>query len=565
MGNRRKARRRSRRAATKSPKRDTSGASGDSQGEEVERPPSQPEARARSPAPSSSGASSSSSSWAGRNIRYAIRLGVRQSADDVRTELPGFLWNPQLITEFLQDWGLPRAAEIVCLDGQTALFFAEPRHSGQGLSEADARRMGESISGGGEREWIFPGRRVKIQTDPIPIRAANRMVRDAPGINRQPQVDQERRNNDNNNAQRQMRRRRDASPASSVMTVESFASSETQSSRSYRPAGGYIRNVPKITEFGGEDATRTYTQWRYDVDLLRQLNYEEAALKFQIVQSLKGQPGNKIRQMGLEASIDEMLAEMDTLYDSVRSYDDMIRELYAVQQKPKETVGDFDTRIGHALDQIRYSHPERAAHENMDEKRREHFFGGLKDEIKNALRYLYKQQPPVAHTEMVRAAREVEGEQRNQAKTEFRREEYKKTYRSKAATPKQVTEKPTEDTSDTDSDSEERTQARAFQAMMKKQESAYKILFDRGVKKEQKGEIGKGCCYLCGSPDHRMPVCERLSEALNDVRGDQKAAGSPHWSRKTKPASRPKSSAHKAQTTKPHQEMGEASQHEPQN
>ena len=332
-----------------------------------------------------------------RNREYTVIMTVQDDTEE-GGQLPEYLWLAAMVSQMLQEWGWGEPWKVYIRDGSTALYFRHDWHMRRGLKRNEADRLAEAING--DQQWVFPGRQVRVDAHAMELNAAVEMVQEIELLESERRA--VRRSRGGTQARtpgplgspmggtpraqgRRSPRRRQPSPTPSDcsgMSGWSRSSSDTKvmvkglvkaldRGRGFGPSRGGQKNVPKIEVYDGDETSgRSYINWRYDVELLRQAGYDEGALRFQIIQSLKGEPGARARQLGMTAKIDEILHELDILCDSVTSFDDLMRELYEVRQKTKETVAEFDNRVGRAMDQIRYSHPVRYEQERVAEKRR---------------------------------------------------------------------------------------------------------------------------------------------------------------------------------------------------
>ena len=239
------------------------------------------------------------------------------------------------------------------------------------------------------------------------------------------------------------------------------------------------------------------------------------ALRYEVIRSLTGTPGDRVRGLGHQATVDQMIACLDKVYSIVATYDGLFRRVFEVFQRPKESIADYDSRMSRAFATLRCEFPERYEREEVEEKKRETFFAGLRDDMKLNIRFLTKQDPPADYDRLLRVAREMEDEaaqtrakERATMPTAVPRSTFRRpwaTAQAKQATIQEEPEEPTEEDVQSDEFDEE-TREEAAQIAMNASITAKRDFYKSrkpsdGTKKKDSG------CFHCGKEDHYIRDC----------------------------------------------------------
>jgi len=469
--------------------------------------------------------------------QYALKVSVDTCEGRA---VPADLWTPRHIREVLDLNELPEPFRLNVLDSHTFLWLCQDPRTLRGLSEMQAADMRQVL----RRVDVWHGGEVEVRMDaiPIPIQAVERLTQRDRGFTRRP-----------------ISVHSDPGPryapsTGSAVTDESDMITDIEdlaSNRSYstRRGRGFIRQVPKIATFTGDsdgDKGRSYFEWRFDVESLLEAGYEPAALRAQVIFSLKGAPGIRARQLGVSASVREIIDHLDLVYQEVRTYDELTRALYNVTQGLKETVPNYEQRLEYALARIRQAYPERCAVDHMEDCRRERFFQGLRLEIRNGIRYLYNRDPKVSYARLLTAAREAEQEGNTRAPLPPAKDQGRKpwntaTLRHQSATLQVEEEVPGQPPMWDDStesrepdggtaavgDPDDSTKAAALKYSQQASKLAERQFLD-AAKKAKNGEISKDACFRCGELGHYARECPtNVRPPLNGKGGGARKNGPP--------------------------------------
>ena len=169
---------------------------------------------------------------------------------------------------------------------------------------------------------------------------------------------------------------------------------------------------PKISIFSGDDSRPkgevTYSQWRYEVDMLRD-SYSEELLKEGVVRSVRGVASDLIRFLGPTVSLEEMLTKLDTVYGAVSSFDSLMMGFYSVMQEKGEGVRGFATRLERNLNEIHSQYPNRLPDYDREKHLKERLFHGMRKGLRDTIRFRYEI-PGTTYSSLLLSARKAETE-----------------------------------------------------------------------------------------------------------------------------------------------------------
>jgi hypothetical protein len=105
---------------------------------------------------------------------------------------------------------------------------------------------------------------------------------------------------------------------------------------------------PKINIFtgSGNKSESTYELWRYDIEcLLGDKSIYKDTIHTAIRRSLRGQAGAVVMRLGPEASIEELLHKLDSIYGNAPNRVDILKELYGAEKRNNEDVISWSCRF----------------------------------------------------------------------------------------------------------------------------------------------------------------------------------------------------------------------------
>ena len=102
--------------------------------------------------------------------------------------------------------------------------------------------------------------------------------------------------------------------------------------------------IPHIPSFNGEPKGYDYKYWKGSIEILRP-TYSETSILQAIRKSLTGQPAQIVGNMGIDCSLNQVLAALDTAYDPVFDTASAWQDFYSAKQLPKESIVEWHTRL----------------------------------------------------------------------------------------------------------------------------------------------------------------------------------------------------------------------------
>jgi len=113
-------------------------------------------------------------------------------------------------------------------------------------------------------------------------------------------------------------------------------------------------HFPKLSVYFGDEGKGdvTWPSFKFEVESLEEANtFTSEQILFGIRRSLKESAGDKIRRLGPGVSIRQVMAKLESAYGNIESKESVLRKFYSVQQKDKETVETFASRLEELFDQ----------------------------------------------------------------------------------------------------------------------------------------------------------------------------------------------------------------------
>ena len=260
--------------------------------------------------------------------------------------------------------------------------------------------------------------------------------------------------------------------------------------------------------------------------------YNPNSLRYEVLKSLTGVPGNRVRTLAEDATVNDMIMSLDELYGTIMTFGALFIRLCAVRQRLKEAVIDYDSRLARAFAILRHEFPDRYRQDHVEDKKGDLFFEGLLPDLRNALRYLTRDNPPATYRQLLQAARQQEqGEQESSkmqtaaqpvAKSTFRKPWVTTQAHQSSVTP----EEPSEVAYESDEFDAETREAAAKIAMNAGIAAKRSFYTNRRSGDNAQKKTG---CWSCGEEGHFQRECPHPK---NGTEGGRKG-GNPPQSKKT--------------------------------
>ena len=139
------------------------------------------------------------------------------------------------------------------------------------------------------------------------------------------------------------------------------------------------------------------------------LTSSPTAVNSLILRSVREPASSNVRNLGVGASIDNILTRLKTVYGNLTSFDELMRQFLNVLQSPYESVNEFVLRLEKAFAAIRDNYPLELTMVDKTQHLRERFYQGLKREIHQKLAPSYED-GRIPYVVLIKQARELEAE-----------------------------------------------------------------------------------------------------------------------------------------------------------
>ncbi|VDI05353.1 Hypothetical predicted protein [Mytilus galloprovincialis] len=151
-----------------------------------------------------------------------------------------------------------------------------------------------------------------------------------------------------------------------------------------------INHPPKIAWFSGTETKAgdvTFEVWRHEVRVLMRQNYDKDAVLNTVRRSLRGEAGMVAMRLDLDASVQEILQKLDSVYGSVEKKEELLAEFYSARQGTDESVTTWSCRLESILGKSK----ERGLVQtkDIDEMLRSMLWTGLRTSLKDISGHKY--------------------------------------------------------------------------------------------------------------------------------------------------------------------------------
>lgn len=149
---------------------------------------------------------------------------------------------------------------------------------------------------------------------------------------------------------------------------------------------------PRISNFSGavSKGEVSFEAWKYEVKCLMKDNIYHRDLLLQSVrQSLKGEASRLAMHLGENATLDNILQKLETVYGIVESGMTLLQQFYNAQQEIQEPVAEYGCRLEDIINKAIQRGA--VARHQVDEMLRNKLWSGLRDgSMKSSTRYKYE-------------------------------------------------------------------------------------------------------------------------------------------------------------------------------
>ena len=166
-----------------------------------------------------------------------------------------------------------------------------------------------------------------------------------------------------------------------------------------------------IGKFSGTKPTLsdelTFNQWCINVKSY-QASYPDNILLPAIRKSIVGKAKSVIRYLGPLYTVDEVITVLTQEYEGVASSDVIFKDFYQLKQEQSEKVQDFSICLRDMLTRLSIRFPYRVPKGDHDKILKDHFFYGIRADIRNSIRHLYDDEVVTFSQLLVKARRNEE-------------------------------------------------------------------------------------------------------------------------------------------------------------
>ena len=174
---------------------------------------------------------------------------------------------------------------------------------------------------------------------------------------------------------------------------------------------GMIKTSPlKLHPLSGghlkEDVS--FEQWAYEVRLALK-THTEGSVREAMIQCLKGATLEGVRNLGDEASVEDILEYLTGTFQGTAPFDTLLKNFFQLQQEDSEKVAQYSIKLENKLASLKWHYPHALSSETELQYKRDRLFYGLHKNTRDSIRSSYKK-PQLTYAELLRAAREIEEE-----------------------------------------------------------------------------------------------------------------------------------------------------------
>lgn len=149
-----------------------------------------------------------------------------------------------------------------------------------------------------------------------------------------------------------------------------------------------LSGVPKLVLFSGDRKGEIlFDQWRYEVECLQTDGYSENVICLAIRRSLRGPAGRVLMRLGPNATVDEIMYKLDSIYGTVEEKETLMANFYSARQQESEDISAWGCRLEDLLSKAIIQGLVNPDDEN--DMLRNMFWSGMKSSLKYIAGHLY--------------------------------------------------------------------------------------------------------------------------------------------------------------------------------
>ena len=151
-----------------------------------------------------------------------------------------------------------------------------------------------------------------------------------------------------------------------------------------------MSHQPKLSCFSGtpNKGESTYDVWRYNVRcLLKENIYRPDVLHSTIRQSLRNEAARVVMRLGTDATMDQILHKLDSIYGNVDKKEELMAEFYGARQREDEDITSWSCRLEDIIGKAQELGL--VQHEDVEKMLHSMLWTGLRQELKDVSSHKY--------------------------------------------------------------------------------------------------------------------------------------------------------------------------------
>ena len=169
-------------------------------------------------------------------------------------------------------------------------------------------------------------------------------------------------------------------------------------------------NLPVFKDEDAKDAA-TYQSWHWDLTVYCHARCWDHTLLPYAINSLQGYPGELVRSLGMDITLDDILTILDEHYNNLKALDALNQKLFQLHMVEKETVSNWGVHLSRHLQILTASFPEYFPPDHLAKLKCDHFNGRLLKWLKAMVACLKASANEKTYSDYLQVAREAEKEE----------------------------------------------------------------------------------------------------------------------------------------------------------
>lgn len=255
----------------------------------------------------------------------------------------------------------------------------------------------------------------------------------------------------------------------------------------------HVPPPPRLPIFSGAKSDAAFDLWKYELACLRKRAKDQTSVLEAVNRSLRGSAARIVMHLGENASLQDIVQKLTSIYGEVGGSDEAMAALYNATQQDKETVSEWSCRLEDLASKA--LHTGQLRHDQLEGILRNRLFHGLKphlrhraghkfdaetsfDQLREELRKIESADgPPSTLSTSVKSAQAQQDDK------------FERLFKQQGEMMKAMTEQ--------------------FQAVVNMMGASQQPSSNRDQQQQGGGRgRGRGTCYYCSQPGHIKSNCE---------------------------------------------------------